>query len=82
MFEFFSCILAAFMLLFIAFPQHFWPGLSVKRKKVGPCYWGMYEDGGESPDETRIEIPTPARKCHPIAGSSQYASGKGTSLRK
>jgi hypothetical protein len=82
-FEFFSCLLAGIMLIFIAFPQYFVPQVGGKRKKVGSSYWGVYE--GESPQdlitEKSIEIPKPARKWIPIAGSSQYASGKGISKR-
>lgn len=84
MFEFFSILLAAVMLAFIAFPQFFIPDSNGKRKKVGSSYWGLYEDESpvESADEKSIEVPKPARKFHPIAGSSQYASGKGTSFRR
>jgi hypothetical protein len=82
-FEFFSCVLAAIMLVFIAFPQYFVPQMGGKKKKVGSAYWGVYE--GENPiepaSEKSIEIPKPARKWIPVAGSSQYANGKGISRR-
>ena len=84
MFEIVSTLLAVLMLAVIAFPKYFVPSAEGKKKKVGSSYWGVYE--GESledaPDEGRVECPRPARKWHVVAGSSQYASGKGTSFRR
>ncbi len=84
MFEFFSAVVAIFLLLTIAFPQLLVPNTG-KKKKVGSSYWGVYGDAPniDTPDESAsIEVPRPARKAHPVYGSSMYASGKGTSLRR
>jgi hypothetical protein len=84
MFEIVSVLLAVYLLLSIAFPERFIPEFKAKKKKVGSSYWGVYEgtETTDSPDETTIEVPKPARLRKIIAGSSQYSNGKGLSLRK
>jgi hypothetical protein len=82
MFEICSTLLALVLLASIAYPQLFIPE-NKRKKKVGSAYWGVYAGSEltDAPSETKIECPRPARKRIPVAGSSMYANGGGTSRR-
>lgn len=76
MFEVVSVLLAAVLLISIAFPQLFLLLEKDRKKVVGSSYWGVYHDAAPKDpqaEEHKIVAPKPGRKWHVVAGSAMYA---------
>ena len=82
MFEILSGLLAAVILLSVAFPEWFIPNHK-KKQQVGSAYWGVYDGVTREtlPDEPKVEVQTPMRRFHPVAGSALYNGGHGRGRR-
>ncbi len=77
-------LIAASVLLMMAFPRRVAELIQKKSRKVGCTYWGVYEGAAteETDTEKLIEIKEPSAKERITAGSTMYALGRGTSFRQ
>ena len=52
-------------------------GVFLRKKKVGPSYWGVYPGANpeDATNEVAIVLPKPCSALSVVAGSARYASG-------
>lgn len=83
---FIGIMVAGWVTLLVAFPDHLIPELGGKKKKFSGRHWGAYQDSKkvtpeEEAQEEGIEVGVPAKRIRHVVGSQTYAGGRGVSMR-